>query len=82
MKKNLMVPVHIRMPFKMLEAIEREARGRHGRSGWVRTAIQTRLDGNDDNISNASTRQLMAALSARDDVDKTLAQLLMLMLTE
>jgi len=39
-----------------------------------------RLDGNGDSIEEASTRQLMAALAQRDDVDDTLALLLFAML--
>lgn len=74
-----MVPVHIRMPYSMLDAIE-EASG--SRSDFIRTAIRKHLVDDAPTIVDAPTRQLMAALSSREDCDSTLRLLLLAMLQE
>lgn len=58
------------MTNEMAKEIDYRARGRRGRSEWIRDAIQSKINGNpdgDDTIIDAPTRQLMAALSARED---------------
>ena len=67
--------VTVSMPESMAEELQYRCRGRRGRSEWIRDAIQSKINGNpngDDTILDASTRQLMAALSARDDCPEKL----------
>tara|TARA_Y100001937_G_C7120124_1_gene332165 strand:+ start:472 stop:714 length:243 start_codon:yes stop_codon:yes gene_type:complete len=75
--RRLMVPIHIRIPMRMLEEIE-EASG--SRSHFIRTAITKHLNDDAPTVADAGTRQLMAALVNRDDVDSTLRLLLKAML--
>ena len=45
------------------------------KSQWISDAIRLKLDGlNEDVIQNKSTRQLMAALLARNDCDEHLKE--------
>lgn len=67
------------MPYDMLEQIEAKARGRNGRSAWVRKAIITSLNEENATIEESTTKQLMVALAHRPDVDETLSKLLVLM---
>ena len=67
--------ITVSMPESMSKELDYRARGRRGRSEWIRDAIQSKINGNpngDDTIVDAPTRQLMAALSARDDCPEKL----------
>lgn len=67
--------ITISMTGEMAKEIDYRSRGRRGRSEWIRDAIQSKINGNldgDDTIVDAPTRQLMAALSARDDCPEKL----------
>jgi metal-responsive CopG/Arc/MetJ family transcriptional regulator len=73
----------ISLPVAMAQEIDYRSRGRRGRSEWIRDAIQSKLNGNPDGdmtIVDASTRQLMAAISARDDCPEKLHQFILLLL--
>jgi metal-responsive CopG/Arc/MetJ family transcriptional regulator len=73
----------ISLPEAMAQEIDYRARGRRGRSEWIRDAIQSKLNGNPDGdltVIDATTRQLMAALMNRDDVNEKVQQILALML--
>lgn len=75
--KNIKVPVHVNIPLKVLQQVDDIA---VNRSGYITKALQMRLDGDGNTVEEASTRQLMAALAQRDDVDHTLSLLLFAML--
>lgn len=77
--KRIMVPIHIRIPYSMLDAIE-EASG--SRSHFIRTAITKHLADDAPTVADAPARQLMVALSNREDCDSTLRLLLRAMLSE
>lgn len=67
--------ITISMSNEMAKEIDYRSRGRRGRSEWIRDAIQSKINGNpdgDDTIVDAPTRQLMAALSAREDCPEKL----------
>ena len=73
----------ISLPESMAKEIDYRARGRRGRSEWIRDAIQSKLNGNpegDMTILDAPTRQLMGALSARDDCPEKLKEFIFLLL--
>ena len=75
--RNIKVPIHVNIPLKVLQQVDEVA---VNRSGYITKALQMRLDGNGATVEEASTRQLMAALAQRDDVDHTLSLLLFAML--
>ena len=75
--KKIKVPIHVSIPYALLERLDSITANR---SGYIVKSLKMRLDGNGDSIEEASTRQLMAALAQRDDVDDTLALLLFAML--
>lgn len=73
----------ISLPEAMAQEIDYRARGRRGRSEWIRDAIQSKLNGNpegDMTILDAPTRQLMGALSAREDCHQNLKNLIFALL--
>ena len=78
-KRAVRVPIHVSIPLGLLERVDDVAANR---SGFIVKALKMRLDGDGDSIEEASTRQLMAALAQREDVDATLALLLFAMLAD
>lgn len=73
----------ISLPETMAKEIDYRARGRRGRSEWIRDAIQSKLNGNPDGdltVIDATTRQLMAALRNRDDANSKLKEILAVLL--
>jgi len=76
-KRTVKVPIHVSIPLSLLERVDDVAANR---SGYIVKALKMRLDGGGDSVEEASTRQLMAALAQRDDVDDTLSLLLFAML--
>ena len=76
------VPIHVSIDFKLLR--ELDAWRRRPRSAIIEAGIRRVM--NEElslmTIGDMTTRQLMGALSARDDVDPTLAKLLVAMLTD
>jgi metal-responsive CopG/Arc/MetJ family transcriptional regulator len=74
------VPVHVTLPYSLLKELDTETKNR---SRFIAKAVRARLDGGSGaTIEDATTRQLMAALAQREDVDRTLSQLLLVMLKE
>lgn len=78
-KRAVRVPIHVSIPLGLLERVDDVAANR---SGFIVKALKMRLDGDGDSIEEASTRQLMAALAQREDVDATLALLLFAILAD
>jgi len=76
-KRTVKVPIHVSIPLSLLERVDDVAANR---SGYIVKALKMRLDGGGDSVEEATTRQLMAALAQRDDVDDTLSLLLFAML--
>lgn len=73
----------ISLPETMAQEIDYRARGRRGRSEWIRDAIQSKLNGNpngDLTVIDATTRQLMAALKSRDDAHEKLIEIISVLL--
>ena len=67
---------------RLLEDFDETLSFTQSRSAKISTLIQKELEGEDyQGISEASTRQLMAALSSRDDVDMLMKSLLLQILT-
>ena len=75
--------IHVSLPIKLLRDFDDSLRFNQSRSGKISNLIQEYLtsDGR-STIIDASTRQLMAALHAREDVDNTMKLLLLQILTK
>jgi uncharacterized protein (UPF0218 family) len=76
------VPIHVSIDYRLLKDLD--AWRRRSRSAVIEAGIRRVM--NDElslvTVGDMTTRQLMGALSARDDVDPTLAKLLIAMLTD
>ena len=81
--KQRMTAIHVSIPVRLLEDFDQTLSFSQSRSAKISTLIQKDLDGEYyQGIHEASTRQLMAALTARDDVDDTMKTLLLQVLTK
>ena len=76
-------PIHVTIPVRLLEDFDETLRYNQSRSAKITQLLEAYLNGDGSNtIRHASTRQLMAALHARDDVDETMKHLLLQILTK
>ena len=76
--KNRTVKMSITMPLSIFNELERTLSYTQSRSKFISTAVSEKLDGEStQSIPESSTRQLMAAITSRDDVDDTLKHLLL-----
>lgn len=81
--KQRMTAIHVSIPVRLLEDFDQTLSFSQSRSAKISTLIQKDLHGEDyQSIHEASTRQMMAALTARDDVDDTMKTLLLQILTK
>ena len=81
--KQRMTAIHVSIPVRLLEDFDETLRFNQSRSAKISTLIQAELNSEErgSTIANASTRQLMAALHSRDDVDLLMKSLLLQVLT-
>jgi metal-responsive CopG/Arc/MetJ family transcriptional regulator len=81
--KNRTVKMSITMPLSIFNELERTLSYTQSRSKFISTAVSEKLDGEaSQTIPESSTRQLMAAITSRDDVDETLKHLLLQILSK
>jgi hypothetical protein len=67
------------IPIELVQQLKKK----HNQSETVTRALRKYLDNQgESSIENASTRQLMAALLARNDIDETMKGLLLQILTK
>ncbi len=81
--KQRMTAIHVSIPVRVLEDFDETLRFTQSRSAKITRLIQDDL--NDDGsmtITDASTRQLMAALTSRGDVDVAMKTLLLQILAK
>ena len=65
--------ISITIPDMIFQELDRTLSYSQSRSQFISAAIQSKLDGeHGPTITELSTRQLMAALTSRDDTDETL----------
>jgi len=77
-----MTAIHVSIPVRLLEDFDDTLRFNQSRSAKISQLISQEMSGEGSLvISQASTRQLMAALHARDDVDMLMKSLLLQVLT-
>ena len=75
--------IHVSLPIRLLRDFDDCLRYTQSRSGKIANLIRADLESEGGTtIIEASTRQLMAALHARDDVDETMKHLLLQILTK
>jgi len=80
--KQRMTAIHVSIPVRVLEDFDETLRFNQSRSAKITALIQAELNSEPAfSIADASTRQLMAALHARDDVDLLMKSLLLQVLT-
>jgi len=75
---KMMIPINIRLPASMIEDVDNFTKNR---SAFIRSSIKNHLaicEGSMPALTtaDASAKQLMVALAAKDDVDATLKLLL------
>ena len=71
------IPISVALPGSLVRRLDQELDYTSSRSKYVAKAIQNRLDEmQSSSVSEASTRQLMAALRARPDISKQLFTIL------
>jgi len=81
--KQRMTAIHLSIPVRLLEDFDETLRFNQSRSAKVCTLIDQSLHGKHASVlEGISTRQLMAALTNRDDVDETMKILLLQILTD
>jgi len=75
--------IHISIPIRLLEDLDETLSFKQSRSAKISSFIQKELAGDMSlGVSEASTRELMAALSARDDVEPWFSRVLLEILTK
>lgn len=75
--------MRINRTFSIPIELVQELKKKHNQSETVTRALRKYLDNQgDSSIESASTRQLMAALLARNDIDPTMKALLLQILTK
>ena len=71
------IPISVALPGSLVKRLDQELDYTSSRSKYVGKAIQNRLDEMQSSaVSEASTRQLIAALRARPDISKQLFTIL------
>jgi metal-responsive CopG/Arc/MetJ family transcriptional regulator len=74
---NKSVPISVSLPGSLVTRLDQELSYQASRSKYVQVAIENRLKQMENSsVSEASTRQLMAALMARKDITNQLRLIL------
>lgn len=76
------IPVHVTIPVRLLEDLDETLRYNQSRSAMIANLIEQHLACSDAKIATSTTRQLIAALHARDDVEPLVKSLLLQILSE
>ena len=75
--------ISITIPSRVFDALESHLSYSQSRSKFISSAIQDKLDGEPaPTIEELTSRQLMAALTSRDDVDEATRRLLLHLLSQ
>jgi len=81
--KQRMTAIHISIPVRLLEDFDETLSFSQSRSAKISFLIDQSLHGEHASVlEGISSRQLMAALTNRDDVDQTMKALLLQVLTK
>jgi len=75
------IPMSVAIPTSMMMKLENTLSHSQSRSKWICGAIEDKLDGTKHSShEDRTTRQLMAQLSQREDIESTLKSLLLMLL--
>jgi metal-responsive CopG/Arc/MetJ family transcriptional regulator len=74
--------IHVTIPTRLLEDFDETLRYNQSRSALIANLIQQHLACDEATIVSSTTRQLIAALHARDDVEPLVKSLLLQILSE
>lgn len=77
-----MKAIHVNVPIRVLEDFDAELGFKESRSKIIASLMAERVYGGGTFVRDATSRRLMAALSARDDTDETLRSLLLQILAK
>ena len=81
--KNRTVKMSITVPLNIFNDLERTLSYTQSRSKFISSAIDEKLNGSEGfSVEESTTKQLMAALLNRNDVDPTLKALLLHILSK
>lgn len=76
------IPISVALPGSLVKRLDQELDYTSSRSKYVARAIENRLNEIESSaVSDASTRQLMAALHGREDISKQLQTILLTLLS-
>jgi len=77
------IPISVALPSSLVRRLDQELDYTSSRSRYVARAIQNRLDEIESSaVSDATTRQLMAALHGREDISNQLKTILLTLLSK
>ena len=74
--------IHVSVPVRLLEDFDQTLRFNQSRSAMIANLIQQHLAADNATIQTSTTRQLIAALHSRDDVEPLVKSLLLQILTK
>jgi len=81
--KQRMTAIHVSIPVRLLEDFDETLTFSQSRSAKIAALLRSHLEnGAAPTVTMMSTRQLMAALTSREDVDDTMKVLLLQILTK
>ena len=80
--KQRMTAIHVSIPVRLLEDFDETLRFNQSRSAKISALIANDLQGGATSVGEASTRQLFAALHAREDVDMLMKSLILQVLSQ
>ena len=80
--KTKFTQIHVSVPVRLLEDFDETLRFNQSRSAMIANLIQQHLAVDNATIQTSTTRQLIAALHARDDVEPLVKSLLLQILTK
>ena len=74
--------ISITIPDRLFQELEKTLSYSQSRSRYISSAIEEKLEGGVTSIQELTTKQLMVALCNRSDIDETMKQLLLQILTK
>ena len=80
--KTKFTQIHVSIPVRLLEDLDESLSYNQSRSKLIAGLINKYLDADAASIQTMTTRQVMAALSAREDVNPLMRELLLQILTK
>ena len=80
--KTKFTQIHVSIPVRLLEDLDETLAFKQSRSRLIAILIDNHLNDGHISVESMTTRQLMAALTAREECDETLKLLLLQILSK